>query len=322
MSRQWRIEFEGALYHVMSRGNDGQNIFTDDGDRKLFLYLIEQMCERFHIEIHAWVLMNNHYHLLLRTMKANLSKGMQWLGITYTRRYNIKHRRQGHLYQGRFKSILVENEYYLFSLSCYIHRNPLRANMVKRLSNYKWSSYKTYAYGDTGILGCLTTNLILSQLSDNDLNKAYRLKVQQYSNEAKDVAGDIHLGIVVGTKNYAKKIKKEFKPAIPDKEIPLQKKISTESNMATIIDKASNILECDIDIFRNSQRISQKDKPNRDLIIFLLWKTGAYTNEEIGRQFGMTYSNVSRRMSIIKKTFNKDKEFKNRYEKIKSLIKM
>jgi len=100
------------------------------------------MSERFEIDVFAYVLMGNHYHLLLKTNRANLSRSMQWLGVTYTRRFNLRHFRSGHLFQGRFKSIIVQNDAYLMRLSWYIHRNPLRAGMVKRLGNYRWSSYK------------------------------------------------------------------------------------------------------------------------------------------------------------------------------------
>src|SRR5574337_565875 len=147
MARQWRIEFEGAYYHVLSRGNERRDIFTDDQDRVSFLEILEEMSERFDVEVHAYVLMNNHYHLLLRTNKPNISKSMQWFGTTYTRRYNLKNYRSGHLFQGRFKNFLIENDRYLTMLSCYIHRNPLRAGMVKRLAGYRWSSYPIYAYG-------------------------------------------------------------------------------------------------------------------------------------------------------------------------------
>ena len=92
-----------------------------------------EMSDRFDVDIFAYVLMNNHYHILFRTNKPNLSKAMQWLGVTYTRRFNNRHARSGHLFQGRFKSLIVENDTYLVRLSCYIHRNPLRARIVKRL---------------------------------------------------------------------------------------------------------------------------------------------------------------------------------------------
>jgi REP element-mobilizing transposase RayT len=146
MARQWRIEYPGALYHVLSSGNGHQEIFLRDDDRHLFLNLLAEQSERFNIEIYAYVLMGDHYHLLLKTLDANLSKAMQWFGTTYTRKFNIENQTSGHLFQGRFKSIIVENDAYLFRLSCYIHRNPLRAGIVERLADYPWSGYLNYAY--------------------------------------------------------------------------------------------------------------------------------------------------------------------------------
>ena len=140
MARPWRIQYEGALYHVFSRGNNQQDIFVTDDDRYLFLDTLGQMSERYDIDIFVYVLMDNHYHLLLRTPNANLSRSMQWLGTTYTRRYNLEHFQSGHLFQGRYKSILVENDAYLMQLSYYIHHNPLRSGIIKRLINYRWSS--------------------------------------------------------------------------------------------------------------------------------------------------------------------------------------
>ena len=161
MARAWRIAYEGALYHVLSRGNQGQNIFVDDEDRKLFLKTVAEMSERFELDIFAFVLMDNHYHLMFRTNRANLSKSMQWFGATYTKRFNIGHFRTGHLFQGRFKNMLVQNEAYMLQLSYYIHRNPLKVGMVRRLADFKWSSYRTHAYGKSHQIW-LNTNVILS----------------------------------------------------------------------------------------------------------------------------------------------------------------
>ena len=132
MGRQWRIEFAEAFYHILSRGNESRDIFYDDEDRRLFLDTLAEMSERFDLNIYAYVLMDNHYHLLLRTNLANLSKAMQWFGLTYTRRFNNRHSRSGHLFQGRYKSIIVQNDAYMVRLFCYIHRNPLRAGIVQK----------------------------------------------------------------------------------------------------------------------------------------------------------------------------------------------
>jgi len=184
MARPWRIEYEGAYYHVLSRGNEGKDIFYDDKDRKVFIETMGEASQRFDVALFAFVLMSNHYHLILRTNRANLSRAMQWLGLTYTRRFNNRHYRSGHLFQGRFKSIMVENDAYVVELSCYVHRNPLRARMVKRLMDYKWSSYPVYAYGHKGP-EWLKTDLILSFFSGTDSRRAYREKVQRYAEEEK-----------------------------------------------------------------------------------------------------------------------------------------
>ena len=131
MSRAWRIEYKGALYHLLSRGNEQRDIFEDERDRSIFLDTIGEFSERFEIDVFAFVLMDNHYHLLVRTRQANLKKAMHWFGTTYTQRFNRRHFRSGHLFQGRYKSIIVQNDAYLLRLSCYIHRNPLRAGMAE-----------------------------------------------------------------------------------------------------------------------------------------------------------------------------------------------
>ena len=132
MSRPWRIEFIGALYRVLSRGNEQGNFFQDDEDRNDFISLMGEISDRFDVDVFAYVLMDSHYHILLRTNRPNLSKAMQWMGVTYTRRFNNRHGRSGHLFQGRFKSLIVENDDYLIELSCYIHRNFLRAVIVRK----------------------------------------------------------------------------------------------------------------------------------------------------------------------------------------------
>jgi REP element-mobilizing transposase RayT len=195
MARAWRIEYAGGLYHVLSRGNDKCDIFFDDSGRRMFLNTLGELSARFDIDIFAYVLMDNHYHLLVRTQRANLSKSMQWFGATYTKRINLKHGRSGHLFQGRFKNMLIENDAYLLQLSCYIHRNPLRAGMVKRLVSYPWSSYRASAYGK-GFEKWLNTEVILAQFGNvEDRHKAYREQAQQYSKEKRRIWEDLQHGI-------------------------------------------------------------------------------------------------------------------------------
>ena len=209
MARQWRIQYPSAIYHVMSRGNGGQSIFVSDQDRFTFLSLLELLTERFNIEIHAFVLMSNHYHLLVKTIEANLSKAMQWFGTTYTRRFNMANNHSGHLFQGRYKSIIVQNDAYLMLLSCYIHRNPLRAGIVERLADYPWSSYLYYAYKKDSP-PWLHTESIFSQLKGNDQQRAYRTKTQNYADEDCSIWEDVKHGLIYGSQDFVTKIKNRF----------------------------------------------------------------------------------------------------------------
>ncbi len=322
MARAWRIEYEGALYHVLSRGNEKQDIVINDDDRKLFIDTVGEMAERFDIDIFAYVLMDNHYHMLFRTNRANLCRSMQWFGATYTKRFNLRHRRSGHLFQGRYKNMLVQNDAYLHQLSYYIHRNPLRARMVRRLADFKWSSYRAYAYGKNHP-NWLTTDVILSQfINASDPHQAYREEMQRYSKEEQRVWEDLRHGIFVGTEKFVKKIKKRYLPDIPHAELPSQKLLEKDVDIDTVLSKAAGVLKCDINRFRRSARISQTDKNNRDLLIYISWQLGVATNQQIGERFGLTYSAVSRRAKVAKEKLNNDRELNRKYQQIKSLIKI
>ncbi len=196
MARQWRIEYSGALYHVLSRSNGGQDIFLSDDDRYLFLNLLEELSERFNVEVFAYVLMNNHYHLLLKTVDANLSKAMQWFGTTY-----------------------------LLRATYYIYRNPLRAKIVKRLADYPWSSHRFYSYKKKPPTW-LNTQTILNQLSGTDLHRTYRNKVQQYSEEESSFGEDVKHGLIYGSQDFVNDLKARF---LEDKKNISTAKITDQS---------------------------------------------------------------------------------------------
>ena len=150
MARSLRIEYAGAVYHAMARGNQGCPIFKDDQDRRNFLETLAEACEKTGWRIHAYVLMGNHYHLLVETPEGNLVAGMKWLQGTYTQRFNSRHKVFGHLFQGRYKAVIVDGTEadYFQVVSTYIHMNPARAKLIRvgqeRLKRYRWSSYWNY----------------------------------------------------------------------------------------------------------------------------------------------------------------------------------
>jgi REP element-mobilizing transposase RayT len=149
MARPLRIEYPGAIYHVMSRGNQRQNIFRDDSDRRRFLGILGDACQKSGWQVHAYCLMPNHFHLVIETPAANLVAGMKWLLGVYTMRYNFRHKTCGHLFAGRYKAVVVDGSGngYLHTVCDYVHLNPVRAKLVKngsKLESYVWSSYGEY----------------------------------------------------------------------------------------------------------------------------------------------------------------------------------
>lgn len=144
MARPLRIEYPGAFYHVTSRGNERKDVFKSQKDREKFLFYLETATERYGAVIHVWCQLSNHYHLLLETPAGNLSEIMHHINGAYTTYFNVKRKRSGHLFQGRYKAILVEVDEYAKELSRYIHLNPVRAGIVDRPEDYEWSSYQSY----------------------------------------------------------------------------------------------------------------------------------------------------------------------------------
>jgi putative transposase len=321
MGRAWRIEYEGGLYHVLSRGNERKDIFHDDRDRLTFLDAIGEMADNYDVDIFAYVLMGNHYHILLRTNQANLSKSMQWLALTYARRFNNRHFRSGHLFQGRFKSIIVQNDAYLMRLSCYIHRNPLRAGIIDRLGEYPWSSYKAYAYGAKAP-DWLMRKPILAQFRVKDKYKAYREKVQHYAEEEKSLWEDFRHGMIIGTKEFVDRIRSKYIPDNFHKEIPQHRALGKSVDPEKVLEKAAGILNCDLDYIRHSRRISRSLKDDRDFLVYLVWKICILSNEETGRLFGMTYSAVSHILSSMRPKMQNDSDLRAKYNHVYSLCKM
>jgi REP element-mobilizing transposase RayT len=148
MARQLRVQYPGAIYHVMNRGNRREPIFLDERDRELFLETLGEACAKTDCQVHAWCLLRNHFHLVIETPKANLVAGMKWFLGTYTSRFNRRHKLFGHLFSGRYKALMVDGRNgYLKTVCDYAHLNPVRAKLLKpkaRLSDYRWSSYGEY----------------------------------------------------------------------------------------------------------------------------------------------------------------------------------
>ena len=162
MARPLRLELAGGLYHVTSRGDGREDIYLDDSDRAVWLEVFAQVCARFNWVCHAWCQMSNHYHLVIETPEANLAEGMRQLNGVYTQRFNRRHGRVGHVFQGRYKAILVERDAYLLELARYVVLNPVRAGMVVGPQDWPWSSYAAMC-GQAPVPEWLQTDWILGQ---------------------------------------------------------------------------------------------------------------------------------------------------------------
>jgi len=197
MARPLRIEYPGAVYHITSRGNARQDVFLDDGDRTAFLEILAKAIDRFHWLCHAYCLMSNHFHLLVETVDPTLARGMRHLNGVYTQAFNRRHARSGHLFQGRYKAILVEKDSHLLELARYVVLNPVRARMVRSCKDWRWSSYRATA-GLESASSFLTTKWILSQFaqSPSKARQAYRRFVSAGRSEPvwEKLKGQIYYG--------------------------------------------------------------------------------------------------------------------------------
>jgi len=164
MARPLRIEYPGAVYHITNRGNDKKTVFKDDQDRETFLKILAFVNKRYHWLCHAYCLMDNHYHLMIETPDGNLSLGMRQLNGVYTQARNKRHSKTGHLFQGRYKAILIQKDTHLLEVCRYVVLNPVRARMVEKPEDWRWSSYRATGGKETAH-PCLATDWVLGQFS-------------------------------------------------------------------------------------------------------------------------------------------------------------
>jgi REP element-mobilizing transposase RayT len=208
MARPARIEYEGAFYHIMNRGNRKEDIFLDDRDRFKFLEILKEIQNRYRINIYAFVLLPNHYHILLETPLANLSRAIQSLNGNYALYFSKKHDKPGHIFQGRFKAMLVEKDAYILELSRYIHLNPYRAGLSRMPERYKWSSLPVYLNKKVNLPFQLHWKWILSMFGKRKISASRKYHefilegLKEKKNPAKKAAG----GWILGSDQWVEKV--------------------------------------------------------------------------------------------------------------------
>jgi len=307
MSRPLRISYPGALYHITARGNEKNLIYREKEDYRKFLKILSDLPKRFSIVIYGYVLMGNHYHLLIETHKGNITKVMHYLNTVYTGYFNRKYHRVGHLFQGRYQGLLIEKDRYLLSVSRYIHLNPVRALMVKRPEEFNWSSYLQYI-GKREREKWLNCNWILRRYSKDELKarRSYQAFVEEGLTLKKNPFHNLNSKPIVGSKSFIEETKRKIKLK-KQREIPksrrLAKRIKYEEVMA-ILTKRFRISEQKI------REVERHDNLPRKICLYLLRKCTDISNEEIGRYFGIGYTAVSQVASQLKREMEKAKELK------------
>ena len=272
MARPLRIEYAGALYHITSRGDRREDIYRNNGDREQWLETLSQVCERFNWVVHSYCQMGNHYHLLVETVDGYLSRGMRQLNGIYTQKFNRKHHESGHLFQGRYKAILVQKETYLLELTRYIVLNPVRARMVKRPEDWEWSSFNAMIGADTESQW-LDVDWTLSQFGKNRTQaiSAYR----QFIMEGKglpDPKEQVKHQMFLGNESFN------------TEKIQLIEKTETLREVSKAHKRSIALTLVDY----------QKRYEQRNEAMAKAYLSGAYTMAEIGEHFKVHYMTVSR----------------------------
>ena len=306
MARALRITFPGAFYHVTSRGNERKHVFKSNRDREKFLEYLESATQRYDALIHAYCLMDTHYHLLLETPSGNLSQIMRHINGAYTTYFNEKRARSGHLFQGRYKAILVDIDEYGKELSRYIHLNPVRAKIVETPEEYDWSSYKFYI-GKEKPAEWLYRDFILTYFGKNAsrAQKAYQKFVNPLVNRKyNSPLDDVVSSTLLGSPDFIAFIKDKYLSGKkPDKELPALKELSQKASTQ--------------DIFDEVEAIFSKEKAlARNIKMYLCQRYTSERLKDIGSHFAIGQSGVSQASRRVAQRIEKDKKLKKKIDNI------
>lgn len=316
MARQLRIEYEGAFYHVTSRGNQRERIFWDDRDREEFKKILNRTKERYGYLLHAYVLMDNHYHLVVETVYANLKQVMQNINTSYTVFVNRRYGRVGHLFQGRYKAFLVDKESYLLELGRYVHLNPVRAGVVKSPRDYRWSSYREYIDGDRG-KAITDTEDTLSFFSKRRGVAARRY--QEFVKEGMKRESPLvnAVGSILGDEPFREKVIRYLK-GIPDRaEIPEIKKFETKYGVEEILRSVAEYYGVRVSELLKRGRATSRQ---RKMALYLCKVLSGKKNGEVGEVFGVTIQAVTNVVREVEKIRERGKELSKEIAQIKKIL--
>jgi putative transposase len=271
MARPLRIELAGGLYHVTARGDRRDAIFLNDGDRRRWLDLLGEVCDRFHWRCHAYCQMTNHYHIVVETPEGNLARGMRQLNGVYTQFINRTHRRVGHVFQGRYKGILVEKDSYLLELARYVVLNPVRARMVADAGEWPWSSYRMMT-GQESAPPWLETDWLLGQFGpDRPRAICGYIDFVRAGVGLPSIWEGLRDQIFLGSEPFVERLKQSLPEARDLREVPRIQRRPLAKPLAHYL------------------RL-----PDRRKAMALAYRAGGYTMQQIADAFGVHYATVSR----------------------------
>ena len=317
MARPLRIAYEGAFYHVTARGNERKNIFLSRRDYEKFLSYLTEAINKYGILLHAFVLMANHYHLILETPNANLSSFMHSLNSAYTTYFNIKREQSGHLFQGRYKAILVDADNYLLELSRYIHLNPVRAGIVGRPEDYPYSSFRVYIFPkeETVVLRDLIWRMISRE--GKKAPKQYRKFVESaLTQKPKTPFEKVYGGVILGGESFIREVLQHLNDqSLRSKETSHRRALtSATSDIGEIVHLLSMY-------FKVPKEKVITSSPYKGYAVYLARKHTPFTNSEIGEYFGgITYSAVTKIGTRLKERMKDDEKVKGEIRSLEEIL--
>lgn len=327
MTRPLRIQYHRAVYHITCRRNEQKEIFRDIEDRKIFLQLLEEFLKTYNIKLYTYVLMNNHFHLLIETPLGNLSEFMRQFNISYTYYFNRKHQRVGHLYQGRYKSLLVDTDNYLIILSMYIHLNPVRIEEIKGkgfkykekyLKEYPWSSLIGYIDKSKEV-PWVEYSVVLEQYKEDgkSARDAYWDEIQSIlSIGTEDITKKIIGQSILGNQDFVRLVREKFlKDKKGIREIPAIRRLKGYKTLEEIM----RIIKEETG--KEEERILKGKGVIRQMAMEFLYTLGGLKGQQIGEIMGVDYSTVSQGRKRVKEQLKIDINLKEIFDRIELRLK-
>jgi len=303
MARPYRLQSEHCLYHIMSRGDDRKKIYAIPRDYSKFMDYVVKAKERYQFSLYAYCLMANHFHLLLETMLPNISRIMHYIKGSYTTYYNIRHHRTGHVFQGRFKSIVVDKDSYFLELTRYVHLNPVYAGIAPAPADYVWSSYHGYLGKKDEYIDREDVKRYLEMTP-----REYRCFVLEGIKNPTDPLKNVYAGFLLGSMGFIKDKLQDLEVAITSDDVAHKKVLRDDAQIAEeIITAATEYYETTIDEIRKNTERPMREK---HVLVYLLRKYTGLTNRKIGGYVGMEHSAVSKAGMVIERLLETDRKMK------------